>query len=354
MSSPKQGFTELINLVLEAGRERGHLKADEVDSLLNHLDFDEAEFDVFLDLTRKLRIQVQDRTDLGDIDKSAPELDSFRIYLREIGRYPLLTPEEEMRFGREMREGTTPHIRSEARKKLIVSNLRLVVKMAQSYSGRGVPFQDVIEEGNLGLIAAVERFDYKRGFRFSTYGSWWIKQAMARGIANQARTVRIPFHVIQLVNRYLATESRLRHRLGHTPDLEEVAKAMHEPAKRLHRIRHLINSIKNLDYESSWEAMGALAEMDLIEPPVNFERQVEGLLEFERLNRLLGRLSKREELVIRFRYGFEDGQAHSLAATGERLGVSRERIRQIEKASLEKLKRYVELTEAGVRLEDIE
>jgi RNA polymerase primary sigma factor len=250
-------------------------------------------------------------------------------------------------------EGSTPHNRAEARKKLIVSNLRLVVKMAQSYSGHGVPYQDIIEEGNLGLIAAVDRFDYTRGFRFSTYGSWWIRQAMARGIANQSRTVRIPFHVIQLVNRYLAVESRLRHRSGNVPTPDEVAKEMNEPIKRLHRLRHLISSIKNLDYESSWDAMGGLADVELAEPPLDFERQVERLLEFERLNRLLGRLSKREELVIRIRFGFDDGQAHSLADTGEKLGVSRERIRQIEKASLQKLKRYIELAETGVRWDEL-
>ena len=246
-----------------------------------------------------------------------------------------------------MVEGATPHARSEARKKMIVSNLRLVVKIAHSYSNRGVPFQDLIEEGNLGLIAAVDRFDYSRGFRFSTYGSWWIKQAMARGIANQSRTVRIPFHVIQLVNRYLATETRMRHKLGRTPTLEETAKEIHEPPKRLRKVQHLIHSIKNLDYESSWEAMGGLAEVDLLNPPEDFEAQVERLLEHERLNRLLGRLSQREEAVLRIRYGFDSGEAQSLAATGEQIGVSRERIRQIEKRALEKLKEYIELTEAA-------
>jgi len=351
MTQPRRSFTEEVNRTLEAGKARGRIR---VEPLLEHPEFDEAEFDVFLDVVRGMGIRIEEEEARPVPEETPAGLDSFQLYLREIGRYPLLTPEEETRYGREMREGTTPHARSEARKKLIVSNLRLVVKLGRSYANRGVPLPDVVEEGNLGLIAAVDRFDYKRGFRFSTYGSWWIRQAIARGIANQSRTVRIPFHVIQLVNRYLATESRLRQRLGHVPSLEEVAGELQEPPKRLTRIRHLITSIKNLDYESSWEAMGALAEREILEPPPDFERQVEQILEFERLNRLLGQLSKREELVIRIRYGFEDGESHSLAHTGEQLGVSRERIRQIEKAALEKLKRYVEMTEAGMKMKDLE
>jgi RNA polymerase primary sigma factor len=352
MKKPTPNFDELVNSVLEAGKKRGRIQKKELDAILGHTGFDETQFDVFLDLVRKLNIGIpEEPADAGE--PTAPELDSFRLYLKEIGRYPLLTPEEETRYGREMREGTTPHNRAEARKKLIVSNLRLVVKMAQSYSGHGVPFQDIIEEGNLGLIAAVDRFDYARGFRFSTYGVWWIRQAMARGIANHARTVRIPFHVIQLVNRYLATETRLRHRLNRVPTMEEVTKELQEPPKRIQRIRHLINSIKNLDYESSWEAMGALAETEMADPPANFEKRVESILEYERLNRLMGRLSSREETVLRFRYGFHDGSPHSLAATGEQIGVSRERVRQIEKGALEKLKHYVELAEQGIRWDDL-
>ena len=318
----------------------------------HHKDFDESAFEIFLELSRQLSLEIQEDPDAPEVDTVAPDMDSLRLYLREIGRYPLLTPQEEQHYGREMAEGTTPHNREEARKKMIVSNLRLVVKLAHGYSGRGVPFQDLIEEGNLGLIAAVERFDYKRGFRFSTYGSWWIKQALARGVANQARTVRIPFHVIQLVNRFLSTETRLRHRFNRTPTLEEVAREIQEPEKRLLRIRHLINSIKTLDYESSWEAMGTLADVEVADPPAGFEQQVEKLLEHERLNRLMGKLTEREELILRIRFGYDDGEAHSLAQVGQRIGVSRERIRQIEKRALEQLKHYIELTEAGVSPDD--
>ena len=353
MEREHDSFEDRVSQVLDRGQRHGRLLPSDLEPLISSEDFDGSAFDLFLDLARQMGIEIRDEAPAEETEETAPDLDSFRLYLRDIGRYPLLTPEEEMRHGREMREGTTPHNRAEARRKLIVSNLRLVVKLARSFSGRGLPFPDVVEEGNLGLIAAVERFDYRRGFRFSTYGAWWIKQAMARGIANQARTVRIPFHVVQLVNRFLATETRLKHKLGHAPAMEEVAKEIGQPVARLHRVRHLIHSIKNLDYESSWEAMGNLAETEVAEPPVDFEQQVERLFEFERLNRLLGRLSHREEYVLRVRYGFDDGTAHSLAHTGDRLGVSRERVRQIEKVALGKLKRFIELAEKGARWDEI-
>jgi len=350
--SPKQeSFDAALNRLLGKGKRVRRLLRTDLDALLDHTDFDETAFDMFLDVTRELGIEIQEPT-AGDED-SGTTLDSLRLYLRDIGRYNLLTPEDEQTLGRQMMEGTTPHLRAEARRRMIQSNLRLVVKIAHGYANRGVPFQDLIEEGNLGLIAAVDRFDYKRGFRFSTYGSWWIKQAVVRGIANQARTVRIPFHVIQLVNRYLAIESRLRHGPGDAqPTLAEVAAAMHEPVKRIERIRHLIQSIKNLDYENSWDAMGALAETEMASPPADFEQQLDRMLEHERLTRLLGKLSSREETVLRIRYGFDDGEARSLSATGEKLGVSRERIRQIEKRALEKLKHYIEFAESGAGLEE--
>ncbi|NNF07083.1 MAG: RNA polymerase sigma factor RpoD/SigA [Candidatus Eisenbacteria bacterium] len=345
-------FDDALNQVLKKGQDDGKLQQADLDPLLSHVDFDETAFDTFLDLTRKLKIRVITE-ETKDLDAAAPDLDSLRLYLRDIGRFALLTPEQEQQLGRQMREGTTPHRREEARRKMIQANLRLVVKMAHRHINRGVPFLDLIEEGNLGLIAAVDRFDYSRGFRFSTYGAWWIKQALARGIANQARTVRIPFHVIQLVNRYLATETRLRNQNNIAPNLEEVAKAMKEPVKRINKLRRLITSIKNLDYESSWEAMGGLADAEMASPPENFEQQIDRILEHERLNRLLGQLSQREEAVLRIRYGFDDGEARSLAKTGEQLGVSRERIRQIEKRALEKLKNYIELTESGTKLQDL-
>ncbi len=347
--SQDKPFKDLLTSLLETGKKAGKLTSTQLDRILNARDFDETEFELFLDLCRDLGIEVQDYgvADTGK-DKGAPDLDSMKLYLADISRYPLLTPEEEVATARNIHEGTTPHIRQSARKKMILSNLRLVVKIAYAYNGRGVPIQDLIEEGNLGLITGVDRFDYKRGFRFSTYGSWWIKQAIIRGIATQAHTVRIPLHVIQLVNRYLVTESRIRHRTKNQPTLEEVAVEMGEPVKRIKRLKTLIEGIKSLDYETSWEALGSLSESEVLKPPPSLESQIEQLLENEKMLKLLGRLSEREETILRIRYGFNDGESHTLAATGDKVGVSRERVRQIEKRALQKMKKFIEIAEEGL------
>lgn len=350
--SPPDLFKDLLAQALEGGKSSHRITQKTLDRLLGAPDFDETEFDLFVELARDLEIEIHDFPEiLTDIDKAAPELDSLKIYLADISRYPLLKAEEEISLGKNIQEGTTPHIRQSARKRMILSNLRLVVKIARAYNSRGVPIQDLIEEGNIGLITAVDRFDYKRGFRFSTYGSWWIKQSIIRGIAMQSHTVRIPLHVIQLVNRYIATESRIRHQTRSQPTLEEVALAMGEPLRRIERLKQLIHSIKNLDYETSWEALGSLSEVDVLRPPPSLESQIDALLENERMLRLMARLSSREETVLRIRYGFDDGESHTLSSTGEQIGVSRERVRQIEKRALQKMKRYIELTEKGLTID---
>lgn len=354
MPAPAPAFKDLLTQVLEVGKQSGQIRQPQLDRLLGADDFDETEFELFLDLVHDLGISIKaPAVDVGDLDKPAPDLDSMKLYLADISRYPLLTPEEEVLVARNIQEGTTPHARNTARKRMILSNLRLVVKIAHAYAGRGVPVQDLIEEGNLGLMTAVDRFDYRRGFRFSTYGSWWIKQAIIRGIATQSHTVRIPLHVIQLVNRYIATESRLRHRTRSQPTLEEVTLAMGEPRKRVERLKTLIEGIKSLDYETSWEALGNLSEAEVLKPPPSLESQIEALLENERMLRLMSRLSEREESILRIRYGFEDGVPHTLSSTGETIGVSRERVRQIEKRALQKMKRFIELTEEGYRISEV-
>ena len=344
---PKVSFEDSLTSLLAKAKAAGELPKKELHRLLSHPGFDESEFDTFLDIATRMGIRILDEP-VEDLDAPAPELDSLSLYFTDIGKHALLSAEEERDLAMAMGEGTTPHQREEARKKLILSNLRLVVKIARQYSERGVPLQDLIEEGNLGLIAAVDRFDYKRGFRFSTYGTWWIRQAVARGLANQARTVRIPYHVMQLVNRFLATETRLRTSGSPDPDESAVAEAMGETQAKVAKIRNLISGIKNLDYERSWEAMGALADVETMGSRESVEAQFDRILEHERLNRLLGKLSSREETIIRIRYGFDGGASQSLAATGRQLGISRERVRQIEMRALERLKQYIEITETGV------
>jgi RNA polymerase primary sigma factor len=273
-------------------------------------------------------------------------LDSTSLYLAEIRRQPLLTGAEEIALGKTLAEGMGA-AREAARKRMILSNLRLVVKTARSYQGRGLDILDLVEEGNLGLIQAVERFDYRKGFRFSTYASWWIRQAIVRGIANQARTVRIPLHVVQLINRFVTTERKLGHQLGRKPSLDEVAEAMGQPLRKVIRVRALIDGIKSLDVAGSQEAYEGLREMEIVDAPPSLEELIDRHLESERISRYLEQLPGREEAVLRVRYGFYDGRPYTLAEAGRMFGVSRERVRQIEKRALHKMKEIIELAEQG-------
>jgi RNA polymerase primary sigma factor len=263
-------------------------------------------------------------------------LDPAALYFRELGRLPLLTAQEEVDLALRMRAGDEA-----ARARLITSNLRLVVKMASSYTGRGLDLLDLVEEGNIGLMAAVERFDPDRGFRFSTYASWWIRQAVVRAIANQARTVRIPLHVVQGIHRMLETERRLSHRLGRMPRTDEIADSMGEGLAKVERAQRLTGGICSYDYPDGNGSMDAAVSYEARERPQTPAEVVETDHENERLNRCLSRLGSKEEAVLRIRYGFLDGRGHTLAETGKFLGVSRERTRQIEKRALLKLRRLI-------------
>ena len=261
-----------------------------------------------------------------------PDDDIQRQYFEDISRYPVLTMEEERDLARKVRDGD-----EEARKKLIVSNLKLVITIAKSYSSYGVPFLDLIEEGNLGLIKAVTRFDPEKGFRFSTYSSWWIRQAIVRAISNSSRTIRIPIHIFQLMTKYRAIENSRKYS---TP--EEKASALGISKKRFKTLEKLVRDIRALDLSSSIETYGQLATnleaVDYSDP----ETIVLSQIEHEELSSLLDRLSEREKFIIRVRYGFEDGEPRTLAETGKLIHVSRERVRQLEMRALRKLKSLVE------------
>jgi len=340
VSKDKVPFSKKLQDVLRRGQRTGRVERKTLEGILEHDDFDAAEFDQFIELARDLGVTLpaEDEPDEGD----AFELDSAQLYLREIGKYPLLSPQEEVAVARRVVQGDF-----EARKKMILSNLRLVVSISRGYLNKGLPFLDLVEEGNLGLISAVERFDYRKGYRFSTYAAWWIKQAMARAIANQARTVRIPLHVIQMINRYYKAEKTLSHQLARKPTLEEVAAVMKEPLEKVQSLRHLIEGVKSLDYETSIHAYGNLFQEEWARVPSDVESLVEAYLRGLRLNHLMERLVPREQAVLRIRYGFYDQVPRTLAETGQFLGVSRERVRQIEKGALEKMRRLIELAERG-------
>jgi RNA polymerase primary sigma factor len=267
--------------------------------------------------------------------ESKREIDELqRRYLKEVNRYPLLSAEEETELARRTRGGDL-----EARKKLIVSNLKLVITIARSFATYGVPFLDLIEEGNLGLIKAVSKFDPERGFRFSTYASWWIRQAIVRAISNYSRTIRIPIHVFQLMMRYV---SLVQEPGNDKLTREERAKRLKVSLKRYRMLEELVENIRALDFSSSLDAYEQLARS--IEPAAdtNPEKIILQQMEHEAFAELMERLSSREKLILRIRYGFDDGEPHTLAETGEELNVSRERVRQLEMRALRKLRILLE------------
>lgn len=254
------------------------------------------------------------------------------VYIREISKIPVLSADDEKRYARRVQAGD-----EEARRHLIVSNLRLVLSIARSYTGRGVNLMDIVEEGNLGLIRAVEKFDPARGFRFSTYASYWIKQAMARAVANQGRTIRIPFHVFQLVNRYSRLSAKRRDLKA--MDDRELADCLHCSERKAHLVRNLVMGILSLDLMMSQGALKELHASDQNRTKSTPEDVVFMQMEHEQLHRLMDKLSERERAVLRIRYGFESGgEFQTLEKTGRSFGVTRERARQIEMKALRKLR----------------
>lgn len=257
---------------------------------------------------------------------------SRRMYFRDISRYPVLSREEEVDLARRARSGD-----EKARRKLILSNLKLVITIAKSYASYGVPFLDLIEEGNLGLIRAVSRFDPDKGFRFSTYSSWWIRQAIVRAISNYSRTIRIPIHVFQLMTRYVALDSSSKEL---TP--QEMATKLGISQRKFGMLEKLVRDIRALDLASSKDGFSQLAGDTEPDDSADPEKIVLSQIEHEELSSLLDRLSEREQFIIRVRYGFEDGEPRTLAETGKLMHVSRERVRQLEMRALRKLKYLLE------------
>jgi RNA polymerase primary sigma factor len=253
-------------------------------------------------------------------------------YFDDVGKYPLLTRNEEIELARMARDGD-----AEARKKLILSNLKLVITIAKSYSSYGVPFLDLIEEGNLGLIKAVSRFDPEKGFRFSTYSSWWIKQSIVRAISDFSRTIRIPIHVFQLMKKYIAMENATENM-----NQKEKAESLGISPKRLRMIEKLVMDIKSLDVSSSVDSYNELTNNFDAPDDTDVEKIILQQIEHEELSHLLDRLSEREKLILKIRYGFDDGVTHTLAETGLVIKVSRERVRQLEVRALRKLRCLLE------------
>ena len=282
-------------------------------------------------------LKKEDDVEMDKIDLSLPKGisidDPVRMYLKEIGKIPLLKPHEEIEYAKRMMEGDEI-----AKQRLVEANLRLVVSIAKRYVGRGMLFLDLIQEGNLGLIKAVEKFDYERGFKFSTYATWWIRQAITRAIADQARTIRIPVHMVETINKLIRVSRQLLQELGRDPKPEEIAKEMDMSEEKVREIMKIAQDPVSLETPIGEEEDSHLGDFipdgDALAPA---EAAAYSLLK-DQIEEVLGSLNEREQKVLKLRFGLEDGRARTLEEVGKEFDVTRERIRQIEAKALRKLR----------------
>jgi RNA polymerase primary sigma factor len=309
-----------------------YLEGNNIDVLRITADTDD---DVEVDLDDM--IAEEEEVDMESIDLSVPEgvsiEDPVRMYLKEIGKVPLLSAEREIELAKRMEEGD-----EDAKKELAEANLRLVVSIAKRYVGRGMLFLDLIQEGNLGLIKAVEKFDYHKGYKFSTYATWWIRQAITRAIADQARTIRIPVHMVETINKLIRVSRQLLQELGREPLPEEIAKELDMPVERVREILKISQEPVSLETpigEEEDSHLGDFIQDDNV--PVPAEAAAQTLLK-EQLDEVLDTLTEREQKVLRLRFGMNDGRARTLEEVGKEFDVTRERIRQIEAKALRKLR----------------
>ena len=341
----------VIRSLIENGKANGKLTTSEINDALEQLDFDVEKVDKLYDTLESLNIDIVDDIDLSDLegkdfdsehdedDESLLSVDGIniddpvKVYLKEIGRVPLLTPEEEVELAERMAKGDPA-----ARKRLSEANLRLVVSIAKRYVGRGMQFLDLIQEGNLGLIKAVEKFDHTKGFKFSTYATWWIRQAITRAIADQARTIRIPVHMVETINKVKKVSSQLLHRNGHEPTADEIAAELEMPVDKVREIMRVAQEPVSLETPIGEEEDSHLGDFIPDEDaPMPAEAASHTLLK-EQLSGVLKSLTPREEKVLRLRFGLEDGRPRTLEEVGKEFNVTRERIRQIEAKALRKLR----------------
>ena len=338
-----------IESLMEQGKTNGKLTTKEITDALEELDFDVDQLNTFYDNCENLNIEIVEDfsldndlkvgLDAGITDDLEMALstegiaidDPVKIYLKEIGRVPLLSPEEEIELAQRMATGD-PY----ARKRLSEANLRLVVSIAKKYVGRGMQFLDLIQEGNLGLIKAFEKFDYTKGFKFSTYATWWIRQAITRAIADQARTIRIPVHMVETITKVKKVSSQLLHENGHDPTPEEIAEKLEMPVEKVREIMRIAQDPVSLETPIGEEEDSHLGDF-IPDDDAPAEAASHTLLR-EQLNEVLNTLTEREAKVLKLRFGLEDGKSRTLEEVGQRFEVTRERIRQIEAKALRKLR----------------
>ena len=360
-NEPVKSPEERLAALMEKGKKTGSLTLKEIADVLDGLNLSQEQMDKFYDTLEELNIStisedlppIEDDellpalTELEEIDEVTEEeiadtdamADTFttddpvRMYLKEIGKVALLTQDEEVELAKRMSEGDEA-----AKKRMAEANLRLVVSIAKRYVGRGMLFLDLIQEGNLGLIKAVEKFDYNKGYKFSTYATWWIRQAITRAIADQARTIRIPVHMVETINKVIRVSRQLLQELGHDPSAEEIAAEMNIPVEKVSEILKIAQEPVSLETPIGEEEDSHLGDFipdeDASEPS---EAASFSLLK-EQLMEVLATLTPREEKVLRLRFGLEDGRTRTLEEVGKEFNVTRERIRQIEAKALRKLR----------------
>ena len=343
----------VISSLIEIGKAKGKLSTKDITDALEELDYDVEQVDKLYSMLEGQNIEIVeegasldddlDKLDLeGEDGEDALDLsfvdgvnidDPVKVYLKEIGRVPLLSPYEEVELAQRMAEGD-----AYAKKRLAEANLRLVVSIAKRYVGRGMQFLDLIQEGNLGLIKAVEKFDHTKGFKFSTYATWWIRQAITRAIADQARTIRIPVHMVETINKVIRVSRQLLQELGHDPTPEEIAEEMNMPVDKVREILKIAQEPVSLETPIGEEEDSHLGDFIPDEDASEPSEAASFTLLKEQLVDVLSTLTPREEKVLKLRFGIEDGRTRTLEEVGKEFNVTRERIRQIEAKALRKLR----------------
>ena len=359
MTEREKELRERIDsLVREARKDKGELSFQEVADSFDNLNMTEREFDHALDLLSEQGIEIllpseeeeemllegEDEEEDSDeeiiLAESARDSDTgnvtdpIHMYLKEIGQVPLLTPEQEIELAKRVEQGD-----KEAKRKLEEANLRLVVSIAKHYTGHGMSLMDLIQEGSLGLIRAVEKYDYKKGFRFSTYATWWIRQSITRAIADQGRTIRIPVHMVENINKVNRSARDLVQKLGRDPTTEELAQETHMPVERIREIQRISREPVSMETPVGDEEDSSLGDFIRDDTTPHPADEAARTMLREQIREILSDLTEREQQVLRLRYGLDDDRSRTLEEVGRQLNVTRERIRQIEAKALRKLKR---------------
>ena len=343
----------VIRELIEQGKSKGQLSTKEILDALGELDFDPEQIEKFYDTLEAQGVEIVEdfgEDSLEDLNFNAQNDDTedletelstegiaiddpVKVYLKEIGRVPLLTPDEEIDLAIRIKNGDET-----AKKRLSEANLRLVVSIAKRYLGRGMQFLDLIQEGNLGLIKAVEKFDYTKGFKFSTYATWWIRQAITRAIADQARTIRIPVHMVETINKVKKVSSQLLHTNGHEPTADEISAELDMPVEKVREIVRVAQEPVSLETPIGEEEDSHLGDFIPDDDALAPADAASNTMLKEQLADVLDTLTPREEKVLRLRFGLEDGRSRTLEEVGKEFNVTRERIRQIEAKALRKLR----------------